>query len=371
MRGTAYSGAVITRFYDSLLVKVTAWAPTAGGGDRAHAPGAVGISHPRRGHQSALPRSADHRIRASRAAITPRASSMRPRAVRTPPDARSRDPRAELIWPRSSSTAIPRSQRPRAPTAHARDARLPPRRAAAARRRARKQMLDAARPRGDSPLDAARKSACCSPTRRCAMRISRCSRRACAPTTWRRSRRLYARRLPQLFSVECWGGATFDVAMRFLKEDPWERLARLRESHAESAAADAAALGATRSATPTTPTTSCGTSCTRRRTPASTCSEFSTASTGSRTCAWRSMPCSRAGELVRGGDLLHRQPDRPAASPNTTSSTTSRSPRRSKAIGAHVLGIKDMAGLCQPRAAAAPGEGAEERDRPADAFSYP
>jgi pyruvate carboxylase len=39
----------------------------------------------------------------------------------------------------------------------------------------------------------------------------------------------YARLLPQLFSLECWGGATFDVAMRFLKEDPWERLARLRE----------------------------------------------------------------------------------------------------------------------------------------------
>ena len=40
----------------------------------------------------------------------------------------------------------------------------------------------------------------------------------------------YAALLPQLFSVECWGGATFDVAMRFLKEDPWERLERLREA---------------------------------------------------------------------------------------------------------------------------------------------
>jgi pyruvate carboxylase len=30
-----------------------------------------------------------------------------------------------------------------------------------------------------------------------------------------------------LFSLECWGGATFDVAMRFLKEDPWDRLANL------------------------------------------------------------------------------------------------------------------------------------------------
>ncbi|MDO9601536.1 MAG: pyruvate carboxylase, partial [Rhodocyclaceae bacterium] len=38
----------------------------------------------------------------------------------------------------------------------------------------------------------------------------------------------YARMLPDLFSLECWGGATFDVAMRFLKEDPWERLAQLR-----------------------------------------------------------------------------------------------------------------------------------------------
>jgi pyruvate carboxylase len=38
----------------------------------------------------------------------------------------------------------------------------------------------------------------------------------------------YSQHLPQLFSVECWGGATFDVAMRFLKEDPWQRLAQLR-----------------------------------------------------------------------------------------------------------------------------------------------
>ncbi|MCP6462407.1 hypothetical protein NL471_26860, partial [Klebsiella pneumoniae] len=33
----------------------------------------------------------------------------------------------------------------------------------------------------------------------------------------------YARALPELFSLECWGGATFDVSMRFLTEDPWER----------------------------------------------------------------------------------------------------------------------------------------------------
>jgi len=40
----------------------------------------------------------------------------------------------------------------------------------------------------------------------------------------------YAHMLPQLFSMECWGGATFDVAMRFLQEDPWQRLTQLRSA---------------------------------------------------------------------------------------------------------------------------------------------
>ncbi len=38
-----------------------------------------------------------------------------------------------------------------------------------------------------------------------------------------------ARRTPELFSLEMWGGATFDTAMRFLTEDPWNRLRLLRE----------------------------------------------------------------------------------------------------------------------------------------------
>ena len=36
------------------------------------------------------------------------------------------------------------------------------------------------------------------------------------------------RMTPELFSVECWGGATYDVALRFIAEDPWERLDALR-----------------------------------------------------------------------------------------------------------------------------------------------
>ncbi len=39
----------------------------------------------------------------------------------------------------------------------------------------------------------------------------------------------YAANLPGLFSVECWGGATFDVAYRFLQECPWQRLRDIRE----------------------------------------------------------------------------------------------------------------------------------------------
>ena len=40
----------------------------------------------------------------------------------------------------------------------------------------------------------------------------------------------FARMLPGLLSLEAWGGATFDVALRFLKEDPWERLAVLHDA---------------------------------------------------------------------------------------------------------------------------------------------
>jgi len=39
----------------------------------------------------------------------------------------------------------------------------------------------------------------------------------------------YAQHCPELFSLEMWGGATFDTAMRFLKESPWGRLAQMRQ----------------------------------------------------------------------------------------------------------------------------------------------
>ena len=39
----------------------------------------------------------------------------------------------------------------------------------------------------------------------------------------------YARLVPQMLSIEMWGGATFDTSMRFLNECPWQRLTELRE----------------------------------------------------------------------------------------------------------------------------------------------
>ena len=43
------------------------------------------------------------------------------------------------------------------------------------------------------------------------------------------------------WSLECWGGATFDACMRFLNEDPWERLRQSAQAYAQYQAADAAA----------------------------------------------------------------------------------------------------------------------------------
>ena len=71
---------------------------------------------------------------------------------------------------------------------------------------------------------------CSSPTPPCATGTSRCSPPACATHDIANIAGVYARALPQLLSLECWGGATFDVAMRFLTEDPWERLSLVREA---------------------------------------------------------------------------------------------------------------------------------------------
>ena len=65
----------------------------------------------------------------------------------------------------------------------------------------------------------------------------------------------YARRAPEFFSLEMWGGATFDTSMRFLKESPWQRLTKLREK-IPNILFQMLLRAATQSAIPTIPTTS-------------------------------------------------------------------------------------------------------------------
>ena len=85
-------------------------------------------------------------------------------------------------------------------------------------------------------VDARRKIGCCSPIPLFATRTNRCWPRACAPTTCWRIANFVSHRLHNLFSLEMWGGATFDVAMRFLHEDPWLRLRQLREADSRTSA---------------------------------------------------------------------------------------------------------------------------------------
>ena len=81
----------------------------------------------------------------------------------------------------------------------------------------------------------------------------------------------YAGMLPQLFSVECWGGATFDVAMRFLAGGSLGAPRRLSRSDAQSAAANAVSIGERGRLHQLSRQCGAGISSARRPMPASTC----------------------------------------------------------------------------------------------------
>ena len=160
----------------------------------------------------------------------------------------------------------------------------------------------------------------------------------------------YSRGLPNLFSLECWGGATFDVAMRFLNEDPWERLAAVREG-APNILTQMLLRGSQRRRLHQLPR-QCGEVLRPPggRRAASTCSASSIASTGSRTCASRSTRWSRPTRWPKAPSATPATCSIPTG-PSTTSNTTSALAKELEAAGAHVLGLKDMAGLLKPAAA--------------------
>src|ERR1700722_16830929 len=224
--GTAYAGAIITRFYDSLLVKVTAWSPTpeetiarmhrALWGFRIR--GVVTnlrfldqlIMHPKFAtadyttkfidQTPELFRSPRKRDRATRIL-----AYIGETIVNGAPEIKARARPAQPVFPRLPKLAL-------GPPADGTKQKLD---ALGAEKFADWMLQE---PRGlitDTSMRDAHQSLLATRFRTHDMALI-------AP--------YYAGLLPQLFSVECWGGATFDVAMRFLREDPWARLAAFREA---------------------------------------------------------------------------------------------------------------------------------------------
>jgi pyruvate carboxylase len=223
--GTAYSGAVITRFYDPLLEKVTAWAPTAGEAiarmNRALREFRIRgvatnltfleaiINHPRFADNSYTTKFIDttpelftHVKRQDRA--TKLLNYLGDVSVNGHPEARGR-PRPN---PDAAAPVIPWFTGP-----------VPD---------GTRQKLDALGPQKFAQWMRDQKQVLVTDT---TMRDGHQSLLATRVRTHDITRiaGTYARALPQLLSLECWGGATFDVAMRFLTEDPWERLSLIRE----------------------------------------------------------------------------------------------------------------------------------------------
>jgi pyruvate carboxylase len=222
--GTAYTGAIITRSYDSLLVKVSAWAPTPEEAiARMHRAlwefrvrGVVTnlrfldqlITHPRFVHGEYTTRFIDEtpelfrwprkRDRATR--ILERIGAT---IVNGNPQTRGRARPGQLAPPRLPPGPLP----PPAPGARQKLEELGPERFARWMLSEQRVLLT------DTAMRDAHQSLL-------ATRMRSIDLTAIAP--------YYASLVPQLLSVECWGGATFDVALRFLREDPWERLFRLR-----------------------------------------------------------------------------------------------------------------------------------------------
>ncbi|MBB5514206.1 pyruvate carboxylase [Rubricella aquisinus] len=224
--GTAYSGAVITRFYDSLLEKVTAWAPTPEAAiarmDRALREFRIrGVATNIAFVENLLkhPSFLDNTYSTQFIDTTPELF-----------DFKRRKDRATKILRYIADISVNGhpdvAGRPRP----AEGAKLPksPDLRAAAPADGTKQLLDREGPQAVADWMLAQKQLLLTDT------TMRDGHQSLLATRMRTIDMLnvadaYAHNLPQLFSVECWGGATFDVAYRFLQECPWKRLVDLRE----------------------------------------------------------------------------------------------------------------------------------------------
>jgi len=224
--GTAYSGAVVTRYYDPLLEKVTAWAPT---------PAEV-IARMVRALREYRIRGVATNLAFLEAVLNHpkfRTNDYTTRFIDETPElfqfTKRRDRATKLLTYIADVTINGHPEvkgRPR-PPAGARRPEAP--RFAAAPIDGAKQIFDRLGPQGFADwMRQERRVLVTDTTMRDAHQSLLATRMRSFDITG--VARAYACGLPQLLSLECWGGATFDVAMRFLTEDPWERLATLRES---------------------------------------------------------------------------------------------------------------------------------------------
>jgi pyruvate carboxylase len=226
--GTAYSGAVITRFYDPMLEKVTAWAPTA-------AEACLRMTRALREYRirgvatnlAFLENVVEHPTFLAGETIT--------RFIDETPELfafeKKQDRATRLLTyiadvtvnghPETKGRARPKPGAP-APVAPTFGERLAP------VQDGTRQLLEQLGPKKFGEWMRAQTRVLVTDT---TMRDAHQSLLATRIRTYdiAASARSYAAALPGLLSLECWGGATFDVAMRFLTEDPWERLAKVRE----------------------------------------------------------------------------------------------------------------------------------------------
>ncbi|SFT42189.1 pyruvate carboxylase [Mesorhizobium sp. YR577] len=224
--GTAYSGAVITRFYDPLLEKITAWAPT---------PTEV-IARMHRALREFRIRGVATNLTFLEAIITHPSfhdNSYTTRFIDTTPElfaqVKRQDRATKLLnyladvsvngHPETRGRPAPKEDAA-APIVPYLNGKVPD---------GSKQRLDALGPEKFAAWMRDQKQVLVTDT---TMRDGHQSLLATRMRTHDIARiaGTYARALPQLLSLECWGGATFDVSMRFLTEDPWERLSLVREA---------------------------------------------------------------------------------------------------------------------------------------------
>lgn len=223
--GTAYEGALVTPHYDSLLEKVTAWAPTqAEAADRMHR----ALNEYRiRGIATNLPflRTIVEHPRFKENRFTTRFIDESPELLSVAP---GRDRATKLLGFIADVTVNGNPQvkgRPRVRMSFVPD--LP---AWAVKTTVnRKRLFDQLGPTGFASWIKQQHNVLITDT------TMRDAQQSLLATRVRTADLIPATKftgtaLPELLSLECWGGATFDVAMRFLDEDPWDRLRTLRES---------------------------------------------------------------------------------------------------------------------------------------------